>query len=75
VDVSTFVPTRSNNQCRERWQDVLNPNIGRGRWTDDEDRDLVKAYEEVGDKWKEISIRLGSGRTDNMVGCLYVICS
>ena len=67
IDVSAFIPTRSNEQCRDRWQDVLNPSISKGKWTESEDQILLSACEELGEKWKEISQRVGGGRTDNMV--------
>ncbi|KIP09180.1 hypothetical protein PHLGIDRAFT_116589 [Phlebiopsis gigantea 11061_1 CR5-6] len=66
VDVSAFIPTRSNEQCRDRWQDVLNPSISKGKWSESEDQILRSACEELGEKWKEISQRVGGGRTDNM---------
>ncbi|KAF7790098.1 hypothetical protein EIP86_001048 [Pleurotus ostreatoroseus] len=67
VEVCTFVPTRSSEQCRDRWQEVLNPSCGRGRWSEDEDKLLLAAYATVGEgRWKEISNLLGTGRTDNM---------
>ncbi len=68
VEVCTFVPTRSNEQCRDRWQEALNPGIGKGKWTDVEDSTLLDAYDKLGNtKWKDISLMVGNGRTDNMV--------
>ncbi|PSR73463.1 hypothetical protein PHLCEN_2v10755 [Hermanssonia centrifuga] len=67
VEVCTFVPTRSNEQCRDRWQEALNPGIGKGKWTDVEDITLLDAYDKLGNtKWKDISLMVGNGRTDNM---------
>lgn len=71
MDICMFVSTRSNEQCRDRWQEHLNPNASRGRWTEDEDQALLAAYEQHGEKWKEVSLRVGSGRTDNMVRLLF----
>lgn len=70
-EVAMFVPCRSNEQCRERYQDYLNPTVTRGRWTEEEDNALFKLVQESGKvSWKEISKRLGTKRTDNMVsGC------
>ncbi|GJE84916.1 snRNA-activating protein complex subunit 4 [Phanerochaete sordida] len=73
IDVAAFVPTRNNEQCRERWHEHVNPTVGRGRWTEEEDAALLSAYEAVGDKWKEVSLRVGSGRTDNMCRHRYVL--
>lgn len=70
TDVCTFVITRSNEQCRDRWQDALNPTVGKGRWTESEDQALLAAYGEFGDRWKDISQKVAGGRTDNMV-CIF----
>lgn len=71
VDVCTFVPTRSNEQCRDRWQEALNPAVGRGVWTEEEEQALLAAHDELGDRWKEISQRIGGGRTDRQVGITF----
>lgn len=68
VDVAAFVEGRNNEQCRERYQEYLNPSLTKGKWTDDQDTALLKAVEQVGEgKWKEVSRVLNIGRTDNMV--------
>ncbi|KAG2152880.1 hypothetical protein DEU56DRAFT_520255 [Suillus clintonianus] len=68
VDVATAIPGRHNDQCRDRWNDVLNPAITKGKWTKEEDQDLLAIVQQLGtSSWKDISNRLGSGRTDSMV--------
>jgi hypothetical protein len=67
VDVAAFVPGRTNEQCRDRWSDRLNPDLIKGKWTVEEDRILLDAVEGLGPKWKSVSQRLGNGRTDKMV--------
>ena len=39
---------RLGKQCRERWYNHLNPDINKGEWTDEEDRILLDAHEELG---------------------------
>ncbi|OAX39173.1 hypothetical protein K503DRAFT_106227 [Rhizopogon vinicolor AM-OR11-026] len=68
VEVAAAVPGRHNEQCRDRWNDVLNPAVAKGKWTEEEDRDLLTAVQQLGvPNWKEISNQLASGRTDSMV--------
>jgi len=68
VEVASAVPGRHNEQCRDRWNDVLNPAVVKGKWTDEEDQSLLAAIQQLGvPNWKEISNQLGSGRTDSMV--------
>jgi hypothetical protein len=67
VDVAALVPGRNNEQCRDRWQDKLNPTLVKGKWTEEEDQALVSAVERLGTAWKEVSLRVGTGRTDKMV--------
>ncbi|OJA09929.1 hypothetical protein AZE42_04876 [Rhizopogon vesiculosus] len=68
VEVAAVVPGRHNEQCRDRWNDVLNPAVAKGKWTEEEDRDLLAAVQQLGvPNWKEISNQLASGRTDSMV--------
>lgn len=69
-DIALFVSGRTKNQCRERYQDRLKPaeKKAKGRWAANEDALLRDAVAELGTgKWKDISDRVGNGRTDAMV--------
>ena len=62
---------RSNEQCRDRWNERLNPKINRGAWTEEEDRLLIGAVEELGEgKWKAVGEKMGNGRKDSAVSGL-----
>ncbi|KAF8268284.1 hypothetical protein EI94DRAFT_1728203 [Lactarius quietus] len=66
VEVASVIPGRNNEQCRDRWTERLNPKIPRGKWSAEEDKRLISAVDELGvGKWKEVSERVGTGRTDN----------
>ncbi|KAH9894334.1 hypothetical protein C8Q73DRAFT_513228 [Cubamyces lactineus] len=72
IDVSAYVEGRNNEQCRDRYQDYLNPSVSKGKWTEEQDAALLKAVEQVGlGKWKEVSQLANVGRTDNMCRVRY----
>jgi myb proto-oncogene protein len=66
--ISELVPGRTRKQCRCRWINALDPNIGRasgrkGEWTEDEDTKLKDAVQRHGGKnWAAIAV-LVPGRT------------
>ena len=39
--VACMVPSRTATQCRERWVNVLDTNLNRGRWEPEEDQRLI----------------------------------
>nr|XP_016468742.1 PREDICTED: transcription factor MYB98-like [Nicotiana tabacum] len=57
---------RIGKQSRERWHNHLRPDIKKDLWTEEEDRILIEAHAEVGNKWAEIAKRL-RGRTENSI--------
>lgn len=67
VKIQQHVPGRTDVQCRERWVNILSPNVKSGPWTAEEDRKLREATERHGlGKWAQIAQELFP-RTDNQV--------
>ncbi|GER38512.1 myb-related protein [Striga asiatica] len=64
--IAQMLKGRIGKQCRERWHNHLRPDIKKDLWTEDEDRVLIEAHAEVGNKWAEIAKRL-LGRTENSI--------
>ncbi|KAM3146932.1 hypothetical protein pb186bvf_001086 [Paramecium bursaria] len=58
---------RNGKQCRERWNNHLNPSINRTPWTSMEDLDLMKQALQNGKKWALISKKLNVPRSENSV--------
>jgi hypothetical protein len=64
--VSRAVHGRNAKQCRERWLSQLAPSINREPWTAQEEKVLIQAHHDFGNKWTDIA-KLLPGRTDNSV--------
>ncbi|KAL3628833.1 hypothetical protein CASFOL_027879 [Castilleja foliolosa] len=64
--IAQMLKGRIGKQCRERWHNHLRPDIKKDIWTEDEDRILIEAHAEVGNKWSEIAKQL-PGRTENSI--------
>lgn len=57
---------RTGKQCKERWNNYLNPEINRGSWTSEEDSRILELYKELGKKWSTIA-QLLKDRTGSAV--------
>ena len=62
--ISIIMKTRTPRQCRERYQNYLNPSLEHENWTPDEDQLIMEKFQELGPKWNLIAKFL-HGRTGN----------
>ncbi|EAY02084.1 Myb-like DNA-binding domain containing protein [Trichomonas vaginalis G3] len=53
--VASKMKGRNVRQCRERFKNYLSPNIDWSGWSEDEDKQLIEKYREMGPKWKVLS--------------------
>lgn len=58
---------RSVQQCREHWHRCLAPQKNKGKWTPEEDREILKRVAEIGPKWAQISRQYMPDRIDNEI--------
>jgi hypothetical protein len=57
---------RSGKQCREHWNNSLNPDLIKGQWTSEEDLLIMIFYKKYGGSWKKI-IPIFEKRTENSI--------
>ena len=70
--ISSQIPNRNPRQCRERWQNYLNPKLKNKTWTEEEDRLIIERYHEMGPHWNAIG-RTFDGRSGNAVRNRYLV--
>ena len=65
-EIAKKVGTRNARQCRERWNNYLNPSLRNDPWTEEEDKLLINMHAEYGTHWNKISKHF-SNRSDNAI--------
>ena len=65
-NIATLLPGRIAEQVRERWINVLDPDLKKGPWTDEENEILFRAQAKMGNQWVKIA-KLLPGRSENAV--------
>ena len=61
-----FIQGRKGKQCREHWNNCLNPALIKGKWTPEEDFLILFFYQKCKGSWKKI-IPLFDGRIENSI--------
>lgn len=72
VLISQQMGNKSARQCRERWQNYLDPRLQKGNWTQDEDKQIITRFNEMGPHWNAIARSL-AGRSGNSVRNRYMV--
>lgn len=65
-EIAASLGSRNARQCRERWNNYLNPSLRNDPWTEEEDKLLLDKHAEFGTHWNKIS-KCFSNRSDNAV--------
>lgn len=58
--VSMAMQTRNSRQCRDRYNNYINPNLKFGNWTCDEDALIIELVKSHGPRWSVISRSFGN---------------
>jgi hypothetical protein len=64
--ISKILGTRNGKQIRDRFINVLDPEIKKGKFTEEEDRKLVALFKQYGPKWATIA-KYYPNRTADMI--------
>lgn len=64
--VAAHMPGRTSKQCRERWNNYLDPTLVHTPFSDAEDKVLLSLHSQHGNKWALIARHI-PGRTENAV--------
>jgi hypothetical protein len=64
--ISKILGTRNGKQIRDRFINVLDPEIKKGKFTEEEDRKLIALYKQHGPKWATIA-KYYNNRTADMI--------
>ena len=64
--IAKSLERRTARQCRDRWNNYLNPYLNNKEWLQDEDELLLKLYKQKGPQWKSFSM-IFNGRSINNV--------
>ena len=64
--IASMMEGRTGKQVRDRYLNILRPNIKKGDWTPQEDQHILSLYYQFGHKWSKISSFV-PGRTEGQV--------
>lgn len=64
--IASRIPGRNPRQCRERWNNYVNPSLISSPWTTKEDEFLLEKYQELGPHWHTIASYFTSRSTNSI---------
>ena len=70
--ISNKMPGRNARQCKDRWENYLNPAINKSPFSLEEDILLLEKYNELGSKWVLISKHFNN-RSDTCIKSRYLV--
>ena len=71
--IACEIKTKSAQQCRDHYNDVLDPHIKNSIWTKEEEKILLLKYEQLGPHWSKIKTFLPGRTTENIKNYLNIL--
>ena len=71
--IACEIKTKSAQQCRDHYNDVLDPHIKNSIWTKEEEKILLLKYEQLGPRWSKIKVFLPGRTTGNIKNYLNIL--
>ena len=68
---SRMLKKRKGKECKKRWVSSLDPHIKKGKWTAEEDEELVSAYKRHGASWQKVASEI-EGRNEDQCSKRYL---
>lgn len=62
--------SKKGKDCRKRWNNCLDPGLRKGKWTNEEDEQLINAFEKFGASWLKVAQEI-KGRTEDQCAKRY----
>ena len=72
AQIASCFERRSARQCRERWQNYLDPSLINAEWTKEDDEKILEGYKELGPHWNAIA-KSFYGRSGNSIRNRYLV--
>lgn len=66
IFISKKMENRNPRQCRDRWNNYLNPKLNNEKWTHEEDLLLFYKFNEIGPHWRQISLFFRNRSTNSI---------
>lgn len=66
TECSKRIIGRCGKQCRERWVNILNPDVKKGNWTDEEQYAIFEGLKTAHSSWSYLAKNI-HGRTENSI--------
>jgi hypothetical protein len=60
VQVASAISGRTNDQCREKWHELVNLSTEKSTWTEAEDTILLENVKLIGNRWTSIGLKIGN---------------